>query len=135
MHHPDGLKYSRHHIWVRLEEQTAYVGMTEDVHDEIKHFESVDLPRVGDELEIETACMSLHTKSHLIDVYAPLTGRILQINDSLAANPNDIFISAYKDGWLFQMEYDEPEEVDMLMNSDDYITLVIEEGVSGLLVS
>ena len=135
MHHPADLKYSRHHIWVRLEEQTAYVGMTEDVHDEIKHFESVDLPRVGDELEIETACMSLHTKSHLIDVYAPLTGRILLLNDSLAANPNDIFTSAYKDGWLFQMEYDEPEEVDMLMNGDDYITLVIEEGVSGLLVS
>ena len=50
MHHPSDLKYSRHHIWVRLEEQTAYVGMTEDVHEEIEHFESVDLPRVGDEL-------------------------------------------------------------------------------------
>ena len=135
MHHPPDLKYSRHHIWVRLEEQIAYVSMTEDGHEEIKHFESGDLPRVGDELEIETACMSLHTKSHLIDVYAPLTGRILQVNDALAANPNDIFISAYKDGWLFQMEYDELEEVDMLMNSDDYITLVIEEGVSDLLVS
>jgi len=135
MHHPADLQYSRHHIWVRLEEMTAYVGMTEDVHEEIKHFESVDLPRVGDELEIEMACMSLHTKSHLIDVYAPLTGRILQINDALAANPDDIFISAYKNGWLFQMECDDPEEFDMLMNSDDYITLVIEEGVSGLLVS
>jgi glycine cleavage system H protein len=135
MQHPVDLKYSRHHIWVRIEEGTACVGMTEDVQEEIQHFESVELPREGDELEIDSTCMSLHTKAHLVDVYAPLSGRIIEVNESLSANPDTIFISPYGNGWLFKMEFDEPEEVDILMSADDYTMLVVDKGVSGLLVS
>ena len=117
---PEDLKYSHHHIWVKPDGNVAVVGITEDLHDQFKDVQSLDLPMEADELELDTECMTFHLKTGLYDIMSPLTGRIVETNKQLVLNPSGIFIAPYTDGWLFKMEYDEPEELELLMSSEEY---------------
>lgn len=119
--HPQHLNYTANHMWVELNDDIANVGITEDLqHYLTDELESIELPLVGDELEMDVECMAMHIGSELYGIKSPLTGRIVKVNTSLLDDPEQVFTSPYRDGWLFQMELDEPDEVEMLMSSDDY---------------
>lgn len=123
--YPADLKYSPHHVWVKCVNETeAIVGITDDVQDQIEVIESVDLPIAGDELEIDCVCMSFHVKNGLYDIYSPLSGRIIATNELLIHHPEDIFLMPYGDGWLFRMEFDEPEELEMMMGPKEYAEML-----------
>ncbi len=117
---PEDFKYSHHHLWVKPDGRVAVVGITEDLHDQLKDVQSVDLPMEADELEPDTECMTFHLKTGLYDIMSPLTGRIVSTNKRLILNPSKMLIAPYTDGWLFKMEYDEPEELELLMSSEEY---------------
>jgi glycine cleavage system H protein len=101
-------------------DDVASIGLTEDVQERFQHIEGVELPLIDDEHEIESICMSFHIKNGLFDVLAPVGGYVVETNPILSERPDDIFIAPYTDGWLFKMHIDDPDELEMLMDSQEY---------------
>jgi glycine cleavage system H protein len=121
MQYPDHLAYSSVHLWIDANGEAATIGVTEDLQEEIEDLTSIDLPLIGDELEIDAMCVVLHhSEEQQLDLPSPLTGRVTAVNESLTADPGELFLSPYGTGWLFKMEFDEPEELDMLMTAEEY---------------
>lgn len=120
---PEEFYYTPRHMWVRLhtEEGTAEVGITEPFAEELPEILSVDMPMLGDELEMDTECMHLHLETGLEPLFAPLTGRITGVNEDVEDDP-DLLHVAPMTNWIFRMEYDEEEELEMLLSSKRYMT-------------
>ncbi len=122
MFHPKDVRYSHRHLWVRLgpEEPQAEVGITDELQERLPAITSIDMPMVGDELEMDTACILLHLATNrLRKLYAPLTGRVLEINRDVLDRTELIHLKPYQ-SWLFRMEYDEVDELEMLMDANRY---------------
>ena len=121
MNYPEHLVYSAAHLWVNCDDNTAVLGVTEDLQEDVEDLASIDLPLVGDELEIDAFCVVLHHgEEQQLDLPCPLTGRVIAVNERLATEPEQLFVAPYGDGWLFKMEFDEPEELEMLMTAEEY---------------
>lgn len=123
--YPKDLRYTQRHCWVKADEKrhTARVGITEDRAEKLKEILSIDLPMVGDELEMDEPCLHIHRQTAITDLPAPLTGRVIEINKEVLDNPALICLDPYE-RWLFRMEYDEVEELEMLMNANQYATFM-----------
>ncbi|MGI6356929.1 MAG: glycine cleavage system protein H [Lentisphaerae bacterium] len=117
----DNRAYTARHVWVLPAEtgRKAYVGMTDFLTEELQAIVGVDLPMVGDELDIDTFCIHLHIGSRIHHLRSPLTGRVLEINKDVLDNPSLLHLNPYKH-WLYCMEYDDPGELDLLMSASQY---------------
>ncbi len=119
---PEDLLYSHRHLWVRHDPETmqARVGITDFLQEHLPEIESVDLPMAGDELEMDVPCAYLHLSTKRIrKIFAPLTGRVVEINRDVLDNPNLLHLKPYETP-LFIMEFDELEELQMLMKAERY---------------
>ena len=121
--YPKDLQYTQAHVWVKVEEKRhrARVGITEELAEKLREILSIDMPMVGDELEMDEPCLHLHRDKSIHSLASPLTGRITEINKEVLDKPGLIFLEPYVN-WLFCMEYDEDEELEMLMNAHQYAT-------------
>lgn len=123
--YPKDLLYTQAHVWVRNEtkgkKRLARVGITEELANRLRGLLGVDMPMVGDELEIDAPCLHFHRQTSIHDLPAPLTGRVLEINRDVLDTPSLLALEPYRH-WLYCMEYDELEEIDMLMNAHQYAT-------------
>ncbi len=119
--HPAELSYNAQHLWVDMDEEqhTATVGITDELAERLAEILSVDLPMVGDELDLDTYCIHLHLNKRIHHLQSPLTGRVLEINRDVLDNPSLLHLSPYKN-WLYRMEYDDEDEVHLLMSADQY---------------
>jgi glycine cleavage system H protein len=120
--YPKDLCYTPAHLWVRREsgrKRIARVGLTEELASRLKSLLGVDLPMVGDELEMDSPCIHIHRQSNIFSLPAPLSGRVTQINKDVLDTPSLLALEPYKH-WLFLMEFDEEEEIEMLMNAHQY---------------
>lgn len=122
---PTDLSYSQRHMWTRTneEEGTAEVGITEDLAEQLSEVLSIDMPMVGDELEMDAMCIHLHLLSDIFHLRSPLSGRVVEINRDVLDRPNLFHLAPFKH-WLYRMEYDEPDEFEMLMNSAQYLRFI-----------
>ncbi len=118
---PTDRLYGHRHLWVRVDdgEGVATVGLTDDMAERLPEIISLDMPMIDDELELDNDCLHMHLESGIKIVYSPLTGRVLEVNRDVLDNPELLHVSPY-DSWLFKMEYDEEEELDMLMQASKY---------------
>lgn len=124
MHVPKNLLYTKHHTWVKvINENLAVIGITEELHDIMESIDYIDMPHINDELEMELKCgTTLHyQKGQMYDVISPLTGRVTKLNYKLKKNPHLLYSSCYKEGWLFEMQFDEVDELEMLNKAEEYI--------------
>lgn len=120
---PAHLLYSQRHLWVDVEDEEksiAKVGITQYHQEGLGEIQSADLPLVGDELEIDVPCAHLHIEDELHHLLAPLTGRVESINRDVLDNPALLHIDPYQH-WLFRMEFDEPDEFELLLSPEQYI--------------
>lgn len=119
--YPVNLSYTREHMWARVEtdETTVVVGITEDLAESLDEILSIDMPMPGDELDMETICIHVHLRQSIHHLRSPLSGRVLEINRDVLDNPNLLHLAPYAH-WLYKMEYDEPEELHLLMSSAQY---------------
>tara|TARA_B100000609_G_C17152796_1_gene401832 strand:- start:768 stop:1118 length:351 start_codon:yes stop_codon:yes gene_type:complete len=113
-------------MWVNVQDDIAIIGVTDDLQHIVGELESVDLPMVGDELEIDEDCVAFHVGPELYGLPSPLTGRVEEVNEALLDDPGKIFLAPYTSGWLYKMEYDEPEELELLMSDRDYVEFLEE---------
>ena len=122
---PDDLHYSAKHEWVRVGSgPTARVGITDYAADQLGDVVYVSLPQVGEEVALDDACAEVESTKSVSDVFAPVSGVVSAVNELLADSPEIINADPYGDGWIFEIELTDQEELDELMDADEYSTHV-----------
>ncbi|MDY0384015.1 glycine cleavage system protein GcvH [Trichlorobacter sp.] len=124
MDFPEELKYSREHIWIRVEGDRAVVGLTDYAQDELGLVASLELPDAGDDVEQEDSMGTIEARKTVAELYAPFSGTVLEVNHELLDNPSLVNDDPYDGGWLLEISLDDPEELKGLMTADDYLDYV-----------
>ncbi len=118
---PNDLKYAKSHEWVRDEEDgTVFVGITDHAQELLGDLVFVELPEVGDTLDAGSECAVVESVKAASDVYSPVSGEVIAINEALADAPETVNQDAFGDGWLFQVKLSAPAELDDLLDADAY---------------
>lgn len=120
MSQPAALRYTSTHEWVRLEAGVATVGITDHAQKEISDVVFVELPKVGRSLKQKEAAMIVESVKAAFDIYAPVSGSVLKVNEALQSKPELVNRSPQGDGWLFQVQCADPAEWDGLLTESQY---------------
>ena len=120
MEFPEELKYSKEHVWVRVEGKKGVIGITDYAQEELGIIRSVELPEAGDELEQDDSFGSLEASKTVADLYAPFSGEVLEVNDELEENPALLNDDPYDSGWIAVVEIRDADELTSLLSADDY---------------
>lgn len=122
---PGDLKFQKSHEWVRVEDDgRARVGISDHAQGLLGDLVYVELPKVGDKVEAGAGCAVVESVKAASDVYAPVSGEVVEVNEGLADKPETINEDAFGDGWLFVVRLDNPDELDALLGPDDYAELI-----------
>ncbi|TFH67859.1 glycine cleavage system protein GcvH [Gammaproteobacteria bacterium LSUCC0057] len=118
---PTELKYASSHEWVRLESDgSVVVGITDHAQDELGDVVFVELPEVGSALDAGAEVAVVESVKAASDIYAPLTGEVLEVNPLLEDEPETVNRSPYGDGWFFRVKPADLSELEQLLDSDGY---------------
>lgn len=125
---PGDLKFLKSHEWARLDGNgQVTVGISDHAQGLLGDLVYVELPNVGDTIEAGTACAVVESVKAASDVYAPISGTVVEVNSALADKPETINEDAYGDGWLFVLAINDTEQLNELLAPDDYAELLEEE--------
>ncbi len=124
MEFPEGLKYSKEHEWVLVEGSTATIGITEFAQEELGDIVYVELPEVGEKIVKDDPFGAVESVKAVSDVYAPVSGSVLEINDVLPDNPETINDDPYGDGWMIRVELSDTDDLSDLMDAEEYAEYV-----------
>ncbi|SNZ09722.1 glycine cleavage system H protein [Persephonella hydrogeniphila] len=116
----DGLYYTKEHMWVKAEGDDAIVGITDYGQHQLGDVVYVELPEVGTEVEAGDKVASVESVKAAIDVFSPLTGKVLSINEDLKEDPSLVNTDPYGEGWLYEIKMSDPSELEDLMTAEDY---------------
>jgi glycine cleavage system H protein len=125
--YPPDLHYTKQHEWVRLSGDAGQVGITDYAQSELGDIVYVDLPRVGAQLEQGKVMGSVESVKAVSDIYSPVSGEVIEINDALATAPEKLNESPHGDGWLVKIRLSVPAEIQGLLSAADYEKYVAEE--------
>jgi glycine cleavage system H protein len=125
--YPEDLHYTKQHEWVRYSEGAGMVGITDYAQKELGDIVYVDLPRVGTTLEKGKTMGSVESVKAVSDIYAPVSGEVVEINDALSTAPEKLNESPHGDGWLVKIRLSAPDEISGLLSAEDYQKYVAEE--------
>lgn len=120
MNIPEGLKYSREHEWVRVEGSRAYIGITDYAQDELGDIVYVELPEVGAEVKAGDTFGTVESVKTVSDLYAPVSGRVVEVNEALANAPEKVNESPYEEAWMIVVEMADPSELEALLDAEAY---------------
>lgn len=120
----EGLYYTKDHQWVLIEGKKATFGMTDFAQHELGDVVYVDLPKVGDEILAGDEIGAMESVKSIEPIYAPITGKIIEINEILGDAPESVNTSPYGDGWMAAVEMSDPSEIETLLNATEYRKLV-----------
>ena len=125
---PSELKYAPSHEWVRNEGDGTYtVGISEHAQELLGDMVFVELPEVGDVVDAGEDCAVAESVKAASDIYAPISGEIVAINEELEDSPETVNNDAYGDGWLFRIKASDESEVDNLLDAEGYAHTIGEE--------
>ena len=117
---PADLKYAKSHEWVRVEGDTATVGITDHAQHELTDIVFVELPPVGRQLQAGTACAVVESVKTASDIYAPVSGEVVAANADILANPALVNGDPYAAGWFLKVKLKRPSEIDALLTPAAY---------------
>jgi glycine cleavage system H protein len=120
MEFPEGLKYSKEHEWVLVEDKVAIIGITEFAEHELGDVVYVELPEVGEKVVKDDPFAAVESVKAVSDVFAPVSGTVLEINDTLPENPETINDDPYGDGWMIKVEMTDKDDLKDLMSAEEY---------------
>jgi len=124
--YPQELKYYKEHDWVRIEGEDAVFGITWFAQDALGEIVYVDLPAVGDEVTGGKPYGELESVKAVSDVFAPLTGEVVEVNEALEDEPQRVNDDCYGEGWLVRVRMTAPGEIGELLDVDAYRTFLEE---------
>ena len=125
--YPDDLRYHSEHDWARIEGDEATFGVTWYAQDALGEVVFYEPPEVGSQASKDAAYAEVESVKAVSDVYAPLSGEIVAVNDALAEKPELINQDPYGDGWLVRAKLSDPAEVDELMDAAAYRAMLADE--------
>lgn len=120
MNLPADLKYSEEHEWARVEGGKAVIGITDFAQSELGDIVFVELPEVGDTLTFGEPFGSVESVKTVSELYAPVSGKVVQVNSSLADTPEKVNESPYGEGWMIEVELSNPSELEKLWSAQKY---------------
>jgi glycine cleavage system H protein len=124
MNYPDNLRYTKDHEWVKVEGDTALVGITDFAQRELGDIVYVEIETVGQELQSGSVFGTVEAVKTVSDLYLPLTGSVTEVNPELNNNPELVNTDPYGGGWMIRMKLADPTEVENLLTSEAYQSLV-----------
>jgi len=124
---PEDLYYTSTHEWVRITDDVGIVGITDYAQDMLHDIVFVDLPEIGKKVKKGETFMEIESVKSVAEVYAPLSGEIIEVNEKLNESPEIINSSPYEEGWLVKIKIENIEEVHELLDAAKY-RMIIEEG-------
>jgi glycine cleavage system H protein len=120
MNFPKNLKYTKDHEWIRLEGDTATIGITEFAQRELGDIVYVEIETVGKSLEAEAVFGTVEAVKTVSDLFLPVAGTITEVNPALAATPELVNSDPYGEGWMIKMKVKSAADVQELMDADAY---------------
>jgi glycine cleavage system H protein len=114
------MKYQETHEWVNIEGNIATIGISDHAQDQLSDIIFIDLPEVDSEITQGGEFMSIESVKSASDIYAPVTGKVIEVNETLADAPEVVNESAETEGWLVKVELEEGQIYDHLMSKEDY---------------
>lgn len=124
MNFPDNLRYTKDHEWVRLEGNTAYIGITDFAQGELGDIVYVEIETVGKSLAAEAVFGTVEAVKTVSDLYLPVAGTINEVNPALSKAPELVNTDPYGQGWMIKMTVNDPSDVNNLLTADVYNNLV-----------
>ena len=124
---PKNLKYHREHDWARVEGDTAVFGLTSFAQESLGDIVYIELPEVGTEIAAGATYAEVESVKAVSDVYAPLSGSVVEVNEEVVDAPELINESPFENGWLVEVQLSDPAEQDDLMTAEEYEQLLAEE--------
>jgi len=125
---PTELKYTRSHEWLRTNDDgTVTVGITDHAQEQLGDMVYVEVPEVGQEVVANDACAVVESVKAASDVYAPVGGEVVEINEGLADNPDAVNRDAFGDGWIMKLQLGDAGQLDALLDAAEYDAFVASE--------
>ena len=126
MNTPNELRYTKEHEWVKIEENTAVIGITDFAQNELGDIVFVELPEVGDEVSLDQPFGSVESVKTVSELYAPISGTVVAVNEELSDSPELVNESPYETAWMIKVELSNPSEVEQLLTPDAYKEVISE---------
>jgi glycine cleavage system H protein len=121
---PEHLRYTKEHEWVRSEEDGLLtIGITDHAQENLGDVTFVDLPQVGNQFGLGDVFGVVESVKAASDLFFPVAGQIINVNDALDASPDKVNDDPYGDGWMVKLKPDDPTAFDSLLSADDYSSL------------
>jgi glycine cleavage system H protein len=124
MNSPANLKYTKEHEWVKLDGDTALIGITDYAQSELGDIVFVELPSIGEETVREQPCGSIEAVKAVSDLFAPVSGEVTEINGELESNPQTVNRDCYGSGWMLKVRISDAGEMESLLTADQYQELI-----------
>lgn len=121
---PEALKYSSDHEWIRVDGSTIRMGITDYAQDALGDVVFVQVPTVGASVAAGETMSEVESTKSVSDIYAPVSGTIVAVNDLLSSAPETVNSDPYGDGWICEIELSDPSQLDGLLDADAYRALV-----------
>lgn len=125
---PEKLKYSKEHEWVRVEGDLVVIGITDHAQEKLGEIVYLELPAKGEKIDKEEAFGVVESTKAVSDIYAPVTGEIVEVNTGLVTTPERINKDPYEDGWLVKVKVADKKDLDGLLSEKEYADFLKEEG-------
>ncbi|MDI3327380.1 MAG: glycine cleavage system protein GcvH [Alicyclobacillaceae bacterium] len=119
-HIPENLRYSKEHEWVRAEGNRAVIGITDFAQSELGDIVFVELPSAGDEVQAGRTFGTVESVKTVSDLYAPVSGKVIEVNESLSDSPEKVNQDPYGEGWMIVVEMSNPAELEALLDAEGY---------------
>ncbi len=124
---PKKLLYTKDDEWVRLEGDVAVIGITDYAQKKLKNIISIDLPNINRKVSKGEVIATIESVKAVADVYAPLTGVIIEVNEILKDSPEKINHDPYGEGWIVKIRIEKLDEIKLLMSPEDYAKKIAEK--------
>ena len=124
MNVPTNLKYTNDHEWIRVEDDFAFIGITDFAQGELGDIVYIDIETVGETLSQTTVFGSIEAVKTVADLFMPVSGKILELNEKLDAEAEIVNTDPYGEGWLIKIKIEDQSELDELLSPDEYEKLI-----------
>jgi glycine cleavage system H protein len=121
---PDGLRYTRQHEWVLIDGESARIGITDLAQDALGNIVHVQLPTVGQSVQSGASVVEVESSKSVSDIYSPVSGSVVLVNESLATEPGLVNSDPYGSGWLYEVQMSYDETLEGLLTASEYRALV-----------
>jgi glycine cleavage system H protein len=126
---PGDLKFLRSHEWARIDDNgRVTVGISEHAQSQLGDLVYVELPNVGDHVDQGGSCAVVESVKAASDIYSPVAGKVVAVNQALADKPETINEDAFGEGWIFTVQPEDLSQLEELLSPDDYAAMIEEEG-------